>query len=440
MLHPIRSMLIGVALSCLGGAGAAFGQTAPVADAGEDQVVACESTEGAQVTLDGSASFDPDVGPNPAPDPNSPSGLTYTWSGDYLGEGVTLDGPIQVLDLPAGAFLFTLVVNDGEGDSLPDDVEVTVGDGSPPVVELSSDTATLWPPNHKYHAFAAGDYVASAMDACGAPIPPEDVTFTRVSSDEPDNSNGDGNTTEDILYSDGCRGVLLRSERRGPGDGRVYEASVGASDAAGQVGEAVLTVSVPKSQGKKGGAVDSGDAFVVDASPEACAIVDLCPPEPAPDCVVSQDKAALMIHERSSGDRLGLLVKGFDVAGDQLGEGETGVDYEVCLYVDDGIATTVESTASAPAGKGWKSSKRGQSYRARSRGGMGGGISRMALRSRGADTDLKAKAEGVDAPALPLAEGSTVIVQLHGSDGTCLDTTFDGEPKVNTEKRFKARR
>ncbi len=121
-----------------------------------------------------------------------------------------------------------------------------------------------------------------------------------------------------------------------------------------------------------------------------------------------------------------------------LGQGDAGTDYQLCLYVDDGVAASLESEPAAPSGEGWKSSGKGQSFHAK---GVtrGAGLKRLALRSSGTDTKVKAKAEGMTLPQLPLADGSTVIVQLHGSDGSCLETQFDGEPKANTEKRYKAR-
>ena len=407
----------------------ALAQQLPVADPGADQVVPCEGTDGAEITLDGSNSSDPD-------DVNAV--LTYTWSSPFLGD-TTLDGAVQVLTLPAGTFTFTLVVDDGiDGASDPVDVQITVGDGAPPTITLATDAFELWPPNHKYHLLDSADLVESVIDACGGEVPAQDVSFAQVTSDEPDNSNGDGNTTDDILFSYGCSAVLLRAERRGGGDGRVYEGLLSAGDASGNVGQAVVTVSVPKSRGNDKEAVDSGDVLVVEASPEACLMVDLCPPEPALDCVESSERATLSLASGSGEDRLRFSARGFSVDSLDLGQGDAGTDYQLCLYVDDGVAASLESEPAAPSGEGWKSSGKGQSFRAK---GVvrEAGLKRLALRSSGAGTQVKAKGEGVTLPQLPLAGGSTVIVQLHGSDGSCLETQFDGEPQANTEKRYKAR-
>ncbi len=59
------------------------------------------------------------------------------------------------------------------------------------------------------------------------------VVITQVTSDEPDNGNGDGNTVNDIVIAADCRSVQLRSERAGPLNGRVYIVTLRVKDAAG---------------------------------------------------------------------------------------------------------------------------------------------------------------------------------------------------------------
>src|SRR4029450_13805869 len=145
------------ALSYATGAGA---QTLPIADAGDDQSFPCAPVTGQQVTLDGS-------GPRDPADPLAV--LPYTWSSDEaLGVGVTVDGVMPVVTLLPGVHTLTLTVDDGIDGTATDDVQVTVvADTEPPQLVLNTPaTAELWPPNHKYHSFAAADYVIAATRRC----------------------------------------------------------------------------------------------------------------------------------------------------------------------------------------------------------------------------------------------------------------------------------
>ena len=105
----------------------------PVAVAGEDFGVA----EGIQAVLDGSGSYSPD-GFN----------LSFTWTvpmgiNDY--SGITDDNLIftaPAVDEPT-EYLFSLVVNDGEFDSGPDSILVTVLENGPPVANAGTDQTVI---------------------------------------------------------------------------------------------------------------------------------------------------------------------------------------------------------------------------------------------------------------------------------------------------------
>lgn len=110
------------------------GNALPVANAGPDQLVHAVG-ETAEVTLDGSASFDPDG-----------VIVEYQWSGEPAPGDVVM----PVLTLTPGVYTFTLVVVDDNGaSSAPDQVVIIVND--PPVadagpdqtVELSNGTAEV---------------------------------------------------------------------------------------------------------------------------------------------------------------------------------------------------------------------------------------------------------------------------------------------------------
>jgi len=121
----------------------------------------------------------------------------------------------------------------------------------------------LWPPNHKLHTFSAADCLdlfGECTDPDGDPI--DGVWgITGVTSDEPIDvgAGGDGHTTDfDMAITDD--GVLLRSERQGGGDGRVYRIEM-----ENDLGDALICeVHVPHNRGPFGGAVDSGESVRVD--------------------------------------------------------------------------------------------------------------------------------------------------------------------------------
>jgi len=92
----------------------------PVADAGEDQVVEQAYLGGADVTLNGSGSYDPDG-----------DDITYLWTWDSS----STTGVNPVISLPLGPTVITLVVTDTKGAvSEPDVVVIEIVDTTPPEV------------------------------------------------------------------------------------------------------------------------------------------------------------------------------------------------------------------------------------------------------------------------------------------------------------------
>ena len=205
----------------------------PVADAGPDQTVEQAYYQGADVTLDGSGSSDPDGDP-----------LTYSWTWD--GESAT--GVSPTVSLPLGATTVTLVVNDGTVNSDPATVVITVRDTTPPVISVTVSPDTLWPPNHKMVDIVATVTVDDICDATPT------VVLTSVTSDEPDDAkgNGDGKTVNDIQGNDTETEdyeFQLRAERCGTEDGRIYTITYRVTDASGNTADASATVVVPHDMG-----------------------------------------------------------------------------------------------------------------------------------------------------------------------------------------------
>ena len=204
----------------------------PVADAGNDTTAECTGAGAAVVTLDGTRSSDPDG-----------DDLTYAWSAP----NITFDDPTSptpTASFPLGATTVTLLVSDGSLDDT-DEVVVTVEDTTPPTVTVTLDPATLWPPNHKLAPVHATVVVADACD--GAPV----VRLVSATSDEPDDGLGDGDKPFDVQVVGPAElpvDFLLRSERQGSGDGRVYTICYEAEDESGNVGAGCATVTVTHDQ------------------------------------------------------------------------------------------------------------------------------------------------------------------------------------------------
>lgn len=116
---------------------------------------------------------------------------------------------------------------------------------APTIDAISVTPNVLWPANHKYVDVAATVSASDNFD------PDVSVTLVSVISNEADNGDGDGNTTDDIVTIDDFN-FSLRAERSGNGSGRIYTVTYLASDDCGNNSEtASATVTVPHSKGKE---------------------------------------------------------------------------------------------------------------------------------------------------------------------------------------------
>ena len=342
----------------------------PVADAGDDQTIDCALKSGAQVTLDGTGSSDPDSDP-----------LTYSWANASL--TVLSTEVMPTLLLPTGVNVITLTVDDGNGGTATDTVTITVNpDVTPPVLVLASESDSVWPPNHKLHGYDVLDLVESVSDDC-SDLTKDDVVFDHATSDEADDAHGDGATAADVQFGPECRRAWVRAERSGGGDGRVYELVLQVEDDAGNSTAATFLAEVPHDQSHGHAAIDGGDLATYTSD---CGSVSSCAPVPDFAGCTAAVAGSVSLTSTKKGPRLSWHASGFP-AGSVSAEGSS-----LCAYVNGapvgGSAAPDQVKVNGKKGKGALSLKAGRKH--------------LVL------------------PPLPLASGAQLRLELHDAAGGCV--------------------
>lgn len=216
--------------------------SAPVANAGGSQM----ANEAANVVLDGSASSDPDDDP-----------ITFAWT-QVAGPAVVLQDPsgphpsfaAPFVSSTGATLVFQLEVSDPYGGSDTDEVTVNILNiNDPPnCSQATASLASIWPANHKFVPVG----ITGVLD----PDSNHTIEILSVTQDEAVNVVGSGNTGPDAIIQGET--VLLRAERSGTANGRVYHVTFVTRDYEGSC-TGTVRVTVPHSRAKP--ATDDGPLF-----------------------------------------------------------------------------------------------------------------------------------------------------------------------------------
>jgi hypothetical protein len=158
--------------------------------------------------------------------------------GDNLTLRISPQGPYGV-----GEHAITLTATDTHGLHDSCVAKITIADVTSPVVQkVSALPGQLWPPNH---AMVPVTISVVSVDSCTSHVVNRIVS---VSSNEPQNGLGDGDTAPDWEIT-GPLTLNLRAERSGTGSGRIYTVTIESIDEEGNSATESVSVIVPKSKG-----------------------------------------------------------------------------------------------------------------------------------------------------------------------------------------------
>jgi hypothetical protein len=179
-----------------------------------------------------------------------PGGATVTYSATSTD---IVDGSVPVICSPASGSTFPLgsttvqcSATDSHLNKATGSFNVTVQDTTPPtVVSTTPSPTSLWPPNHQMVAVSVAVISTDTVDP--SPV----STILSVSSNQPDDGTGDGDTAGDWVIT-GPLTVNLRAETA-TGTTRIYTITVATTDFSGNT--AISTCQVTVGGNGKGRAV-----------------------------------------------------------------------------------------------------------------------------------------------------------------------------------------
>ncbi|MGH9958505.1 MAG: Calx-beta domain-containing protein, partial [Pyrinomonadaceae bacterium] len=169
--------------------------------------------------------------------------LMFTKASANSGETASFTVVVNVNASTTGG---TIISNTATASSdFPDDVPgnnsktaLTTVDPTPPTISgASADPASLWPPNHKMRDVTIN---YTATDTCPGTV---NCTISNITSNEPVNGTGDGDTAPDWEFVDNHH-VRLRAESGAGSTGRIYTVTISCTDAAGNIATKTVEVHV----------------------------------------------------------------------------------------------------------------------------------------------------------------------------------------------------
>ena len=173
--------------------------------------------------------------------------IDYQLSGAQLG-GATIAGSQATIAVTAeGVTTITFFATDRAGNIETSQTLAVRIDRTAPLATCSATPNVLWPPNHQMVQVGTSVQIADMLSGAGA------FELKSVSSNEPENGLGDGDTFPDISgFRVGVASTngFLRAERAGGGEGRLYSLTYTAFDIAGNSAVCTTGVVVPHDQRK----------------------------------------------------------------------------------------------------------------------------------------------------------------------------------------------
>lgn len=172
----------------------------------------------------------------------SPDGTPVSFTVTATENGVVTCTPPSGSSFPLGTTTVTCTATNTVG-STSGSFTVTVIDTTPPdILRLTANPSSLWPPDHKMVPVTVTAQVVDNGDA--NPL----VHIISVSSNQPVNGTGDGDTSPDWEIT-GPLTVNLRAERANNED-RKYTITVEAVDASGNATQSSVEVKVTANKGR----------------------------------------------------------------------------------------------------------------------------------------------------------------------------------------------